>query len=78
MRIIKLALISIIFFSLLLTIMSLFIPSHIRIIKAINIVANRDSVMNPIKDASKWKNWYPGLDTAPLFYENGEVNRSSA
>ena len=73
MRVIKLALISIIFFSLLLTVISLFIPSHIRILKAINIVANRDSVMNPIKDAAKWKSWYPGLDSARLFYDKGQL-----
>jgi hypothetical protein len=27
--------------------------------------------MAQIRDAAKWKNWYPGMDTAKLFYENG-------
>src|SRR5690242_15928120 len=73
MRLIKLAFISIIFLFLLITGISLFIPSHIRISKAINIKADKDSVLAQIKDPAKWKNWYPGLDTAELFYENGIV-----
>jgi len=73
MRFIKLGLISFIFLFLLITGMSLFIPSHIRISKAINIKADKDSVMAQIRDASNWKNWYPGLDTAKLFYEAGKV-----
>ena len=73
MRFIKLALLSFIILFLLITGISLFIPSHIRISKAINIKAEQDSIMAQIKDATKWKNWYPGLDTAKLFYEAGEV-----
>jgi Polyketide cyclase / dehydrase and lipid transport len=73
MRFIKLALISFIFLFLLVTVMSLFIPSHIRISRAINIKAEKDSIMAQIKDAGRWKNWYPGVDTAKLFYENGIV-----
>lgn len=73
MRHLKLALISFIFLFLLITGFSLFIPSHIRISKAINIKAGKDSIMMQIRDAAKWKNWYPGLDTAKLYYENGIV-----
>jgi hypothetical protein len=73
MRFIKLALISFVFLFLLFTGMSLFIPSHIRISRAVNIKAEKDSIMAQIKDAAKWKNWYPGLDTVKLFYENGIV-----
>ena len=73
MRFIKLALLSCIILFLLITGMSLFIPSHVRISKAINIKAEKDSIMAQLKDAAKWKNWYPGLDTAKLFYEAGEV-----
>jgi hypothetical protein len=73
MRIIKLAVISIIFLSLLITGISLLIPSHIRISKAINMKAEQDSVMHQISDPSRWKNWYPGLDTAKLLYVWGVV-----
>jgi Polyketide cyclase / dehydrase and lipid transport len=73
LRLIKLGLISIIVLFLLVTGMSLFIPSHIRISKAINIKADRDSIMAPIRDAAKWKSWYPGLDTVKLLVIAGKV-----
>jgi hypothetical protein len=73
MRLIKLGLLSVIFLFLLITGISLFIPSHLRISKAINIRANRDSIMDQIKDASKWKTWYPGLDSTKPFYVKGEM-----
>ena len=73
MRLVKLAIISFIFLFLLFTCISLFIPSHIRISKAINILGPKDSVMAHLKDPVKWKNWYPGMDSAKLFYENGVV-----
>jgi hypothetical protein len=71
MRFIKLGIISIVVLSLFITGMSLFIPSHIRLSKAINIKADKDSILGQIRDAAKWKNWYPGTDTARLFYHNG-------
>ncbi|MGB3006220.1 MAG: hypothetical protein WBC06_06910 [Chitinophagaceae bacterium] len=63
MRLIKLGLISIVFFALMITGVSLFFPSHIRITKAIDIAANKDSVMAQVENISNWKNWYPGADS---------------
>jgi len=59
MRIIKLAVISFVFLFLLITIISLFIPSHIRISKAINIKAEKDSLFALIADTGKWHFWHP-------------------
>jgi hypothetical protein len=59
MRIIKLALISFVFIFLILTGMSLFIPSHIRISRATNLLAERDSIFALVNDSSKWKLWNP-------------------
>jgi hypothetical protein len=73
MRLFKLAIISFVFLFLLITGMSLFIPSHIRISRAVNIKADKDTVMAQIKDASKWKNWHPGLDSAALVYVAGKA-----
>src|SRR5690349_16164398 len=70
-RIFKLAIISFIFFFLLITIISLFLPSTIRITKTEEINATKEAVMQQISDPSKWKTWYPDLDSAKLFYENG-------
>ena len=73
MRIIKLGIISIIFFSILITGISLFFPSHVRISKAIDIAASKDSVMSRIGDATQWKNWYPGADTSTYFVVAGKI-----
>jgi hypothetical protein len=72
-QIIKLGFLSLIILFLLVTGISLFIPSHVRISKAINLKVGRDSVMNQIKDASKWRNWYPGLDSQKPFFVKGVV-----
>jgi hypothetical protein len=66
MRVIKLGLISIIAFSMLITIFSLFIPSHVRISKAIDINASKDSIIGSLANIEKWKGWYPGADTMQL------------
>lgn len=73
MRLIKLALLSFVFFFLLITGISLFFPSHIRISKAIDIAHSADSVQKEISDPARWKNWYPGADTLSLFEEQGQV-----
>ncbi len=61
MRLIKLVIISFVCFFLLLTGFSLLIPSQVRISKAINIGAEKDSIFLLITDTSKWKNWHPGF-----------------
>lgn len=70
MRIIKLALISIVFLFIVVTAISLLIPSHIRISKAVNIQADSDSIFALITDTAKWKQWHPAFipnDAAPKF-----------
>jgi len=66
MRLIKLGLISVVFFFLLITSFSLLIPSHVRISRAINIGITADSIVPVIGNVDRWKNWYPGFDTLPL------------
>jgi carbon monoxide dehydrogenase subunit G len=51
--------------------LSLFIPSHIRLSKAINVKAPKDSVMQLLKDPGNWRYWYPGLDSAKPMYVQG-------
>jgi hypothetical protein len=70
-RVIKLGLISLVVFSLLITGISLFFPSHVRISKAIDIETNKDSLLDQLKDLSLWKNWYPGADTMQLLLVDG-------
>ena len=71
MRYIRVLLISFIVLSFFITAISLLIPSHIKISRAINLHAERSVVMAQIDDALKWEKWYPGLDSATIIYDGG-------
>lgn len=81
MRAIKLALLSVIFLFLLITAISLLIPSNIRISKAINIHGQKDSIFKLIGDTSNWKQWHPAFiphHSAPEFQAIQIVSRSQS
>ena len=63
MQIIKLGLISAVVFALLITGISLFFPSHVRVSKALDISADKATIMAQLKDTANWKSWYPGIDS---------------
>jgi hypothetical protein len=65
MKLIKLAILSFLFLFLLVTGISLFFPSQIRISKAVNLLANRDSVYQQLSIINNWKNWHPALKDLP-------------
>jgi hypothetical protein len=65
MRVIKLAILSFIFLFLVVTIISLFIPGHITISKATNIIADDTAVYSYIKDLPEWRQWHPALKNIP-------------
>lgn len=73
MRIIKLGIISIVFFAILITGFSLFFPANIRISKAVDMNASKDSVMLQIANVENWSNWFPGADSIELITENGKT-----
>jgi Polyketide cyclase / dehydrase and lipid transport len=64
-RILKLGFISFIFLFLLITIISLFIPAHVRISRAINVHALPKEVLVQKSDFKNWLNWYPDLKKLP-------------
>ena len=64
MRIIKLGIISLIVFSILITLISLFFPSRVRISKAIDITGDKKRIILLLKDTGNWKSWYPGADSS--------------
>ncbi|HEX7906394.1 MAG TPA: SRPBCC family protein [Chitinophagaceae bacterium] len=72
MKLIKLAIISFVFLFLLITVISLFIPSHIRISRAVRIHAAKEKVMEQIAQPPNWKNWYPGTDSSTLIMVEGK------
>lgn len=57
MRFIKLAIISFVVFFVLLYLMSLLIPSHVRISRAININADISEIRPLLADSSRWNQW---------------------
>lgn len=61
MRIIKLGIISLLAFAGMITVISLFFPSRVRISKAINIGAPADSVLINLKNL---RSWHPAYDSA--------------
>jgi hypothetical protein len=70
----KLMLLSILAFALLITFISFFFPSHVRISKAIDINADKDSVWMQLKEPGNWRNWFPqGRQFTPYIRENGTV-----
>ena len=68
MRIIKLIIISFIVIFLVITGISLFIPSNIRISKAIDInTTYMYDVAEQLLNSENWKNWCPAQDTLAIF-----------
>lgn len=57
MRVIKLGIISVIVFSILLFLMSLLIPSHVRVSRAVDISAPKQAVYAKIASPDQWKDW---------------------
>jgi hypothetical protein len=72
MRVIKLGILSLIFLFILITIISLFFPSHIRISRATDINNTKQAVISFISDPLKWKQWYPGADSLDILYIEGK------
>jgi len=61
MRWIKFGIIGFLFFFAILTALSLLIPSHIRISKAVSLNQPPDSLFQLINDVSQWPRWHPAL-----------------
>ena len=73
MRILKLIIISFISLSLIITIISLFIPSNVTISRAVQINVSKEEVMRQLNEPANWRHWYPGGDSTDFFYENAVV-----
>src|SRR5689334_17363958 len=73
MRIVRFILASVVVVGIIITIISLFIPSDVRISRSIEIHSPKDSVMNQIGNPVHWKNWYPGADSLKSYYAGNEI-----
>ena len=73
MKFLKLIIASILFIAIVITLISLFIPSDVRVSKAIQINASEQAVSEQISNPENWRNWYPGADSSKFYYENNVV-----
>ncbi len=73
MRFVRLFIFGILAFALVFFIISLFIPSKIRVSRTIRIGSPKEAVMDELSNPQQWKDWYPGSDTLSFFYESGMI-----
>lgn len=73
MRLLKLIIVSLLSLSFVICLISFFLPSHIRISRTIRIDSSSEAVMEELNDPQRWRDWYPGADSADFFYESGEI-----
>lgn len=66
MRFIKLFLISIVALFLVITALAAFFPAHLRLSRAVDISAPKDSVYKDINDFKNWDKWNQFIINAPL------------
>jgi polyketide cyclase/dehydrase/lipid transport protein len=71
-KILKLIIGSFIILFVIITIISLFIPSNVQISKAVEINAEKKSIYQQLIDPNKWYHWYPASDSIKVFYLIGE------
>jgi hypothetical protein len=75
MRIIKLAIISLMVFMLLALSISLLLPSTINISRSIEIFTSKENVLQNISDTDKWKYWIANKDSVPVCTNNIASNK---
>jgi hypothetical protein len=68
MRIVKLAIISVVVLFLLATAFSLLLPSQVIISRAIDIYASKEKVYNIINEPDQWRNWIENRDSLPVSF----------
>ena len=66
MKYLKLAFISVIVFCFVITLISFFFPSKVRISKALDINVTKDSLLAVLGEPKRWRSWYPGADSFQL------------
>jgi Polyketide cyclase / dehydrase and lipid transport len=72
MKLIKLALISFFLLFLVILVISLFIPSDLRISRAKDISVYRDTAIQYMGNPATWKQWFPGMEKQALLFIGGQ------
>ena len=77
MRIVKLGLISVVFLFLVVTAISLLLPSSIIISRAVDINADITTVYPQVADLTNWKSWYANSDTASFIVSSRTTGKGA-
>ena len=77
MKYLKLALISFVFFFLLITAFSLLIPSNVNTSRAIDVNVDQAAAVKFISNPGNLNTWYPGADSTKVDLQITEVTDSS-
>jgi hypothetical protein len=74
MKFVKLAFISLALLMLLIVIMAMLIPAHVRISRAIDVTAGRENIMKELGDLREWPSWnefvVDSILKSPVYNEN--------
>jgi len=77
MRIVKLVMISAVVLFLLITALSLLLPSHVRISRAIDINAQKENILPLVSNLEQWKKWNRFVQIADSMHELKQITSSS-
>lgn len=78
MRFFKLGVISVVFLFLLVTAMSLLLPSTINISRAVDINAPFNSIYTNVNDFSNWVKWYSNYDPSDIKLSNTRAGANAS
>lgn len=62
MKLIRLAIISVVILFVLASVMGMLLPSNVLVSRAVNLNAPKDSIMPYIKDIHQWRAWIEGME----------------
>lgn len=66
MKLIRLALMSVLFLFVIASLIGIVLPSNVLVSRAVNITAPKDSIFPYIKDIEQWKQWMDGMQQASV------------
>src|SRR6478736_162785 len=70
MKLIRLALFSVLSLFAIASLIGMLLPAHVLVSRAVNITAPKDSILPYIKDIEQWKGWMDGMQQASVNIES--------
>ena len=66
MKLIRLALFSVLVLFAIASLIGMLLPAHVLVSRAVNITAPKDSILPYVKDIEQWKGWMDGMQQASV------------